>query len=249
MRYYRLLAEWMAHAPVKTVTSARIAHALDIDSTQVRKDFAAIGLTGTNRLGFASREVCRAIEATLGFDRQYKAVLVGTGHMGGALLAYSGFDRYGLRIVAAFDDGNREPGSKIGSRTIRPLKTMGSFIARHDVHLAILAPPTEPSQSFIDRLVAAGVKAIWNFTPTHLSGPPGVLVRNEQHFSIGLSEVAYHLKLSGLINGPPNGAAVAAPSVWPPDALPLHGSPCAACHKSGHGDVPQHVPHRQVLGR
>jgi NADH/NAD ratio-sensing transcriptional regulator Rex len=37
------------------------------------------------------------------------------------------------------------------------------------------------------------VKAIWNFTPTRMTAPPGVLVRNEQHFSIGLSEIGYHL--------------------------------------------------------
>jgi NADH/NAD ratio-sensing transcriptional regulator Rex len=37
------------------------------------------------------------------------------------------------------------------------------------------------------------VKAIWNFTPTRLTVPPGVMVRNE-HISRGLSEIAYHLR-------------------------------------------------------
>jgi NADH/NAD ratio-sensing transcriptional regulator Rex len=41
------------------------------------------------------------------------------------------------------------------------------------------------------------VKAVWNFTPTTLQVPPGVLVRNE-HISIGLCEIAYHLKQQGI---------------------------------------------------
>jgi redox-sensing transcriptional repressor len=49
------------------------------------------------------------------------------------------------------------------------------------------------AQTYADRLVSAGVKAIWNFTPTRLMVPPDVLVRNE-HIAIGLAEIAYHLK-------------------------------------------------------
>jgi redox-sensing transcriptional repressor len=220
MRYYRLLAEWMAREPIETVTSAQLAQALDIDATQVRKDFSAIGLMGMGRVGFDVREVCHAIEAVLGFDHRYKAVLIGAGHLGGVLLAYSGFTRYGLHIMAAFDNGARRTGRKLAGCTIRPMKAAKPFITRHKIHLVILAPPTEPSQKLIDRLVAAGVKAIWNFTPAQLAGPPGVLVRNEQHFSIGLSEIAYHLKQCEKIDGQHNGATLPAVNGETPGSHP-----------------------------
>jgi redox-sensing transcriptional repressor len=70
---------------------------------------------------------------------------------------------------------------------------MRSYIENCKIRLAILSTPAEVSQELTDRLVSAGVKVIWNFTPTRLVVPGGVFVRNE-HISIGLSEISYHLK-------------------------------------------------------
>ena len=70
---------------------------------------------------------------------------------------------------------------------------MKSFVKRRRIRLAILTTPVEVSQKLTDRLISAGVIAIWNFTPARLNVPSNVLVRNE-HISIGLSEIAYHLK-------------------------------------------------------
>ena len=193
MRYYRLLSESTARKRPQTITSAQIAEALDIDPTQVRKDFAAIGLLGMGRVGFDVCEVCRAIRIVLGFDQAHEAILIGTGHLGGALLAYSGFARYGLKIVAAFDNDQRRIGSRIAGHTVKSMKAMTPFIRKHKIRLAILTTPVNVAQKLTDRLVTAGIKAIWNFTPTRLTVPSGVLVRNE-HISIGLSVLAYHLK-------------------------------------------------------
>lgn len=194
MSYYRYLADLAARKPVGTITSAQIAEALHVDPTQVRKDLAAIGLKGKGRLGFDVNEVCSTVRAVLGFEQKQRAVLIGTGYLGGMLLAYSGFARYGLHIMAAFDDDRHAlDGEAAGSR-VRSAKSIRPFIKRHKIRIAILAPPTEASTRLVDFLVSAGVETIWNFTPTQLSGPPGVLVRNERHFSIGLAEIAYHLK-------------------------------------------------------
>ena len=193
MRYYRYLSESTAKSQINTVTSAQIAEALDIDPTQVRKDFAAIGLQGMGRVGFDVCEVCRSIRFVLGFDQAYEGVLVGAGHLGGALLAYSGFDRYGLRIVAAFDNDTRRIGQKIAGCAVKSTRVMKVFIRNRNIRLAILTTPIDVSQVLTDRLVSVGVRAIWNFTPTRLAVPPGVIVRDE-HISMGLSEITYHLK-------------------------------------------------------
>jgi redox-sensing transcriptional repressor len=193
IRYHRFLVELTTRAPVATVTSAQIAEALDIDPTQVRKDLGAIGLQGMGRVGFDVCGVCHAIRNVLGFDQKYDAVLLGAGHLGGALLAYSGFARYGLRIVAAFDGDKSKVGSEIAGCTVRPMRALKPFLKRRKIRLAILTTPAEVSQELADRLVSAGVEAIWNFAPTRLTVPSGVLVRNE-HISVGLSEITYHLK-------------------------------------------------------
>ena len=193
MRYYRFLCELTARKRVDTVTSAQIAEALDIDATQIRKDLSAIELQGMGRVGFDVCEVCRAIRVALGFDQKFETVLIGTGHLGNALLAYSGFDRYGLHIVAAFDSDNRKIGRKIAGYTVQSTRMLKPFVRRHKIRLAILTTPAEVSQTLTDRLVSAGVEAIWNFAPTQLTVPSSVFLRSE-HISKGLSEIAYHLR-------------------------------------------------------
>lgn len=192
IRYYRYLAELTAKRPVETITSAQLGEALDVDPSQVRKDFGAIGLVGVSRVGYDICEVCRAIRTVLGFDQTYAAVLVGAGHLGSALLAYSGFDRYGLQIVAAFDSDPEKIGRDVGGFTILPISKLRPFIEEHRIPVAMLTTPVEASQRLAELVSRAGVRAIWNFTPTRLSVPDGVLARNE-HISVGLAQIAYHL--------------------------------------------------------
>jgi redox-sensing transcriptional repressor len=197
IRYYRYLSEVTARRPLETVTSAQLGQALDIDPTQVRKDFGAIGLMGISRVGYEVCEVCRAI-------------LVGAGHLGSALLNYPGFARYSLRIVAAFDNDPEKVGNEIAGVKIRSLRSMKPYVERNHIKMAILTTPVTVSQTLTDRLVSVGVTAIWNFTPTRLSAPEGVLIRNE-HISLGLAQLAYHL------NGP---------HVEDPRRLPTLEEPC-----------------------
>jgi redox-sensing transcriptional repressor len=193
MRYYRFLSDSTASKPMTTVTSAQISEALDVDPTQVRKDFGAIGLLGIGRVGFDVCEVCRAVRVSLGFDQEHEAVVIGTGHLGGALMAYKGFEPYGFRIVAAFDNDRRKVGTTVAGVVVRPMKGMTNFIKRRRIRLAVLTTPASEAQKLTDRLVAAGVKAIWNFSPSHPTAPPDVLIRDE-HISRGLSQIAYHLR-------------------------------------------------------
>ncbi|MFC1575301.1 redox-sensing transcriptional repressor Rex [Gemmatimonadota bacterium] len=210
IRYFRYLSEFTARQPIDTVTSAQLGHALDIDPTQVRKDFGAIGLMGISRVGYEVCEVCRAIRHVFGFNNTYSAVLVGSGNLGNALLTYSGFARYGLEIVAAFDRDPEKVGTMVGGTKVRPLRSLKPYLKSHEIRMAILTTPVAVSQDLTDRLVAAGVKAIWNFTPTRLRAPADVLIRNE-HISMGLAQLAYHL------NGPASGKS---------DRLPTLEGPC-----------------------
>ena len=193
MRYYRFLSQVTAHKPMHTITSAQIAEALDIDPTQVRKDFGAIGLVGIGRVGYPVEDVCCAIRSVMGFNNENRTILVGVGQLGGALLTYPGFEKYGLVIEAVFDSDPTKVGRRKAGHTIRSIRTMKPYIRKHGIRLAILSTPVEVSQTVTDRLVSVGLEAIWNFTPTILNVPPGVLVRNE-HISLGISELAYHLK-------------------------------------------------------
>ncbi len=193
MRYHRFLSQTTKIKPIQTITSAQIAEALDIDPTQVRKDFGAIGLMGIGRVGYQVEDVCCAIRQVMGFDHENAAVLIGVGQLGGALLTYPGFEKYGLMIEAVFDSDPAKVGRRKAGYTIRSTRTLKQYIRNYNIRLAILCTPVEVSQTLTDRLTSTGIKAIWNFTPTSLNVPADVLVRNE-HISLGLSEIVYHLK-------------------------------------------------------
>jgi redox-sensing transcriptional repressor len=195
IRYYRYLAELTARQSVDTITSAQLGRVLDVDASQVRKDFAAIGLAGVSRVGYDVCEVCRTIRTVLGFDEKYSAVLIGTGHLGGAILNYGGFERYGLRIVAAFDADPRKIGREEGGLTIQSVHDLRAYVQNHQVPVAILTTPSEVAQGLADLLVLAGIRSIWNFSPTRISVPPDVLIRNE-HISLGLAEISFHLRIN-----------------------------------------------------
>ena len=85
------------------VSGTVLASVHNLESVIVRKDLAITGIAGTPRIGFRVTELITAIERFLGWDSQTKAILVGVGNLGAALLGYQGFGNFGLRIVGAFD--------------------------------------------------------------------------------------------------------------------------------------------------
>jgi len=193
IRYYRYLAEVPTARSAATVTSSQIGAALEVDPSQVRKDFGAVGLVGMSRVGYDVCEACRAIRTVMGFDRPYTGILVGAGKLGSAILTSPELDRYGLRIVAAFDRDPFKVGRRIEGLPILPLRVLTSFVIEHQIRLAILTIPSAAAQPLADLLVSCGVESMWNFTPARLDVPRGVLVRN-QRLTTGLGEISYHLK-------------------------------------------------------
>ncbi len=193
MHYYHLVAEQIESQASGHVSSAQIADLLDMDDTLVRKDLAAIGVRGRPRLGFCAQELMQAVRETLGFNGHYKCVIVGAGRLGGAIASYGGFGKYGLNIVALFDMDPLRVGDSLAGISVLPIDSIESVVRDNDVHLAVLTVPAEAAQPIADRVVEAGVRAIWNFAPTSLVLPHSVFVRHE-HISVGFAELAYYLK-------------------------------------------------------
>ncbi len=193
MQYHHYLRDQRPAGAPDTVSSAQIAEFVDHDDTQVRKDLAAIGVRGLPRVGFSVHQVVKATSNVLGFSEPYNAAIIGAGQLGGALAAYPGFAEYGLVTAAVLDVAPEKIGSQVGNLTVEPMDRLEEIIRTRHVRLAILTVPADVAQDIADRLVRADIVAIWNFAPTGLAVPEGVLVRNE-HISIGLAELAYHLK-------------------------------------------------------
>lgn len=191
--YYHSIREQFVLRNEPYISSSALAADLGIDDTQVRKDLSSIGVKGRPRVGFNCQVVLQAIREILGFEHLYDAVIIGVGRLGGALACYQGFHKYGMNVVNVFDVNPESVGTTIGSHTILPMEEVATVIREKHVSLAVLTIPSSVAQSCAETVVAAGVRAIWNFAPTLLHVPDSVFIRNE-HLSVGLSELSYHLK-------------------------------------------------------
>lgn len=174
--YLRLLRELDA-AGEACASSAAVARSLQLDPIVVRKDLAMTGVAGRPRLGFPVPELIRAIDAFLGWTNVTDAVLCGAGSLGRALLGYEGFAQHGLRIVAAFDTDPSRIGHSVHGVKVHDVRRMTSLIRRLGVQLGIVTVPAEAASAIADRMIAAGIRGIWNFTPVTLEVPAGIVVQ------------------------------------------------------------------------
>ena len=85
------------------ISATSLANALGMGEVQVRKDLAMVSDGGRPKIGYQRLSLIDDIEQFLGYDNTTDAVLIGAGKLGQALLGYSGFEAYGLNILAAFD--------------------------------------------------------------------------------------------------------------------------------------------------
>ena len=174
------------------VSGTVLASVHHLEPVIVRKDLATTGIIGTPRLGFRVTELITAIERFLGWDNQTKAVLVGVGHLGTALLGYRGFENFGLRIVASFDTDPQKIGKWVHGCRVQSLSYLTGFVRRGEILLGVLTVPSEAAQDVADLMVAAGIKGIWNFTPAKLSLPESVTTQKED-LAEGLAVLSHRL--------------------------------------------------------
>jgi len=176
------------------ISAPTIAKAMRLNEVQVRKDLAAVSTSaGKPKKGFLITELIKSISSFLGYGNAKEAVLVGTGQLGRALLSYSGFENYGMKIVAAFD--KLPVSSTISSKPVLTMDKLEDLCRRMHVHIGIITVPEPAAQEVCDKLVRSGVLAIWNFAPVHLRVPEHILVQNE-NMAVSLALLSKHLKKS-----------------------------------------------------
>jgi len=174
--YLREIAE-LAKLNIRTISSAELGERTNLSDAQVRKDLGYFGQFGVSGSGYDTAELKKALEKILGKDKTWNVAVVGVGHLGSALLSYTGFERHGLEIVAAFDTDPKKVG-KLDGLTVRAIDELPKTAADKKISIAIIAVPAENAQEVAERLVGAGVKCILNFAPVSLNTPEDVKVKN-----------------------------------------------------------------------
>lgn len=163
---------------VPYISATAIAKHLGLGEVQVRKDLAAVSGAGKPKLGYVTAELVEKLEDFLGCNQLTSAVLVGAGKLGRALLQYDEFEKYGVKISAAFDSNERA--ISLGSKTeILPINQFEYFCKTQNIKLGIITVGEGSAQAVCDQMVKSGIMAIWNFAPCKLNVPASILLQNE----------------------------------------------------------------------
>ncbi len=177
--YHGILMEYLERN-IEFISSPQIAGRLGIDDSQVRKDLKWLDSTGICKVGYPVAALQKAIESTLGFAKSKKAVIVGAGNLGLALTKYDNFARYGIDILALFDNDPLKVGLRtINGKQVFHIAELSELVKNGRVDVAILTVPGAAAQELANLLVASGITHLWNFTQRLLLVPEGVKVWNE----------------------------------------------------------------------
>ncbi len=164
---------------VQVVSSHALSRKCGFKAAQVRKDFAYFGELGVRGVGYYVKDLSVDLRRALGLSGVWEVAMVGAGHLGSALLNYSGFRDYGFVITAVFDRSPESLPEEIRTEhNVRPLEEFREVVRAKGIKIAIVAVPATAAQEVLNSLIESGIRAILNLAPVKLEGKPGVKIRN-----------------------------------------------------------------------
>ena len=189
--YYRHLRD-LEKAGVVRISSQELGERMNLTASQIRQDINCFGGFGQQGYGYHVTNLKERIGEILGLTNQYHVIIVGAGNIGRAIANYVGFKKEGFNIQAMFDVSPALVGIDVHGTLVQPMEKLDTWMATHQVDIAVLSVPSAYAQETAELLVRGGVRAIWNFAPVDLNLPDGVAVNNV-HLSDSLHILSYRM--------------------------------------------------------
>lgn len=187
---YRRLLQQLQTDDKTNVFSHEIARLSGATAAQVRRDFMAIGYSGSSAHGYDVKQLAESIAGFLDAPKSQNVALVGVGHLGQAILTYFSGRRPKLTIVAAFDANPTKAERIINGCRCYPMTDFTTEVHNQNIEVGIITVPGSEAQSVCDTMVRAGIRGIVNFAPATLQTPPDVHVE-VLDMAVSLEKAAY----------------------------------------------------------
>lgn len=192
-RYYRYLRR-LASEDVNRISSKELAARMGLTASQIRQDLSCFGGFGQQGYGYSVETLIIELERILGIATSRRAILLGVGNLGRALLCNFNFSYCGVRPIAAFDVAPELIGNAYRGIQVHSMDDIETIMAREPADIAVLCVPGAVAEELSERLVKAGIRGIWNFTNAELREETvGVPVENV-HFSDSLMALCYRIQ-------------------------------------------------------
>src|SRR5690625_3502155 len=188
--YYRFLTN-LNHQGVTRVSSKELSKAVKVDSATIRRDFSYFGALGKKGYGYNVEYLLGFFRKTLDQDELTEVALIGVGNLGTAFLNYNFLRNNNTKIMMAFDADPYKVGQEIGNVPVHHIDDLKDKL--NNIEVAILTVPATEAEGLTEKLVAAGIIGILNFTPARITVPEHVRVHHID-LSIELQALVYFLK-------------------------------------------------------
>ena len=189
-RYYRQLSELQEAGTVR-ISSSALGKSMGLTASQIRQDLFCFGGFGQQGYGYKVDSLKEEIGEILGINQGHTIVVLGTGNLGRALIRNFKFSSNGFRLLAAFDISPQVVGTQIAGIPVYHTDSLESYVSEHPVDVGLLTVPISAAQEMGDRLIAAGVRGIWNFTNCEIAVSRPEVVVESVHFSDSLLALSY----------------------------------------------------------
>ncbi len=198
-RYYRYLDELHSRG-VERISSSTLGKRMGVTASQIRQDLSCFGEFGQHGYGYNIMELRAEIGAILGVGAPRRLIIIGAGHLGHALLQNFDFVQGGFQLDTAFDIAPELIGTQINGVAIRSMDELDAYFDAYHPAVAVLTVPKSAAQEIANRLVALGVRGLWNFTNVELDAEDSVFVENV-HFADSLLTLSYRIAKEPAVGG------------------------------------------------
>jgi redox-sensing transcriptional repressor len=191
-KYYRYLGDLLGKG-INRISSQELSNLTGFTASQIRQDLNNFGGFGQQGYGYNVEELHKQLGKILGLDKEYNAVIVGSGNIGYAIAYYRGFSDSGFKMVAMFDDNPDRIGTKYKENKVNDIKDLPEYLKNNKVVIGIITTHKDLAQKVADMFVAGGVKGIWNFATIDLDLPEEMVLENVR-LTESLFTLSYYLK-------------------------------------------------------
>ena len=184
-RYFRYLRELIRMGKTR-VSSAELSKMMNVTASQIRQDLNCFGGFGQQGYGYNVNYLFAKISEILGVSAGFKAIIIGAGDLGRALVHLSMFEKRGVDIVALFDTDNEADGKDCAGVPVYSIDALEEFCAENKVDIAVLACRKDLVKAIAARCVKLEMLGLWNYMGVELEYSDDQIIVENVHLGDSL---------------------------------------------------------------
>lgn len=191
-RYYRFLGELENNGYIR-ISSRELSEKMGLTASQIRQDFNCFGEFGQQGYGYNVSDLRFEIGKILGLNVRTPMIILGVGNLGTAIASHLEFQNKGFELIGAFDVNPELVGKEIGELKVQHLDELEAFCTENKPVAAILCIPVTAAEKTVERLIACGIKAFWNYTHYDIRVNHDNIAVENVHLGDSLTTLSYRL--------------------------------------------------------